>query len=89
MLAIGYSSGTILIVDLDISNATNDQDNESHLVLATLHKFQMHRSSVTSMMFDDSNTQLYSGSQDTYIVIYDLVADQAMFKLLGHKEEIT
>lgn len=30
-----------------------------------------------------------SGSQDTYIVIYDLVADTAQFKLLGHNEAIT
>jgi U3 small nucleolar RNA-associated protein 12 len=30
-----------------------------------------------------------SGSSDTYIVIYDLVAETAQFKLLGHNEEIT
>lgn len=40
-------------------------------------------------MFDDENTQLYSGGQDTYIVIYDLVADAAQFKLMGHKEEVS
>jgi U3 small nucleolar RNA-associated protein 12 len=30
-----------------------------------------------------------SGSADTYIVIYDLVADTASFKLLGHNEGIS
>jgi U3 small nucleolar RNA-associated protein 12 len=30
-----------------------------------------------------------SGSADTYIVIYDLIADTACFKLLGHNEQIT
>ena len=89
MLAVGYSNGTILVIDLDLANATPDEDNDTHMVLATLHKFQFHRSSVTVIMFDDQNTQMYSGAQDTYIVIYDLVSDQAMFKLLGHKEEIT
>lgn len=29
------------------------------------------------MFFEDNNTQLYSGSQDTYIVVYDLVSDSA------------
>lgn len=29
---------------------------------------------------------MYSGGQDTYIVVYDLVSDQAQYKLMGHKE---
>jgi len=30
-----------------------------------------------------------SGSEDTYIVIYDLVADTASFKLMGHSDVVT
>ena len=30
-----------------------------------------------------------SGSQDTYIIIYDLVADTASFKLMGHSDHVT
>jgi len=30
-----------------------------------------------------------SGGQDTYIVVYDLVADLAQFKLMGHSDHIT
>mmetsp|Transcript_1866 Transcript_1866/g.2552 ORF Transcript_1866/g.2552 Transcript_1866/m.2552 type:complete len:103 (-) Transcript_1866:2318-2626(-) len=32
---------------------------------------------------------MISGGQDTYIVVYDLVADAAQYKLMGHKEEVT
>jgi WD40 repeat protein len=32
---------------------------------------------------------MYSGGQDTYIVVYDLASDQAQYKLMGHKENIT
>ena len=37
----------------------------------------------------EGGTQLISGSADTYIIIYDLVASTAEFKLLGHSESIT
>ena len=29
LLAIGYSSGTVIVVDLDLANATQDEDNAS------------------------------------------------------------
>jgi len=37
----------------------------------------------------EGGTQLISGSADTYIVIYDLVASTAEFKLVGQSESIT
>jgi hypothetical protein len=77
LLAIGFSTGTILVIDLDLANASEEDNKDSKAAFATLHKFQFHRSAVSCMLIDDSNTTLYSGSQDTYIVTYDLVADQA------------
>lgn len=44
---------------------------------------------MASLLFDKNNTELYSGGQDTYIVVYDLVADRALFKLMGHREQVT
>ena len=76
-LAVGYSSGTIIVVDLNLDNATADEENEGAIMLSELHRFQFHRTGVTSLLFDDQNTILYSGSLDTYIITYDLVADQA------------
>lgn len=89
MLAIGYSTGTIIVIDLNLDNTTQDEENEGITTLSELHRFQFHRTSVTSLLFDDQNTILYSGSQDTYIITYDLVADQAQFKLMGHKDAIS
>jgi len=56
LLAIGYSSGTILVVDLELDNAMPDEDNKSQIVFAIVHKFSFHRTAVTCMIFDDSNT---------------------------------
>jgi len=44
----------------------------------------VHNSGITSIHFDNANTEMFSGGQDTYIVVYDLVSDQAMYKLVGH-----
>jgi U3 small nucleolar RNA-associated protein 12 len=54
-----------------------------------VHTFEFHRSSVTCIIFSDENTQLISGSADTYIVLYDLVTSTAEYKLMGHTEPIT
>ena len=53
------------------------------------HKFAFHRSQVTCIEFFHNNTQMASGSADTYIIVYDLIADTAQFKFLGHNEQIT
>lgn len=66
-IAIGYSSGTILVYSLKVEG---DQ-------LEELHKFSFHRSNVTTIEFFNNNTQMASGSTDTYIIVYDLVADTA------------
>ena len=89
LIAIGYSQGTILVYNLDIGNALPDPDNAEHLLFEQLHQFSFHRSSISTIIFDENNTLMYSGGNDTYIVVYDLVSDQAQFKLTGHKEQIT
>jgi U3 small nucleolar RNA-associated protein 12 len=78
-IAIGYSSGTILIYSLKVEGEDLD----------LLHKFVFHRSNVTTIEFFNNNTQLASGSSDTYIIVYDLLSDTASFKLLGHNEQVT
>ena len=79
-LAVGYSSGTIIVFDLDVANAQPDEanlDNTQRSTFNVLHQFSFHKTAVTCMYFEDNDTQLYSGSQDTYIVVYDLVSDSA------------
>ena len=54
------------------------------------HQFSFHKSAVSCICFTgEGGTQLISGGADTYIVIYDLVASTAEFKLMGHSESIT
>lgn len=41
------------------------------------------------MAFDDAGVRLASGSKDTDIIIWDLVAETGLFKLRGHKDQVT
>ena len=66
-IAIGYSTGTILVYSLKLEEET----------LEEVHKFAFHRSQVTCIEFFNNNTQMASGSTDTYIIVYDLIADTA------------
>jgi U3 small nucleolar RNA-associated protein 12 len=44
---------------------------------------------VTHLQFDDSGVRLASGSRDTDIIIWDLIAEVGLFRLKGHKDQIT
>ena len=91
LLAIGYTNGTILVYNLEVilsDEEASDKLSASRFELA--HQFSFHKSAVSCMVFTgEGGTQLISGSADTYIIIYDLVASTAEFKLLGHSESIT
>ena len=54
-----------------------------------LVSFSGHRSAITHLVFDNSGIRLASGAKDTDIVIWDLVAEVGLFKLRGHKDQIT
>ena len=81
-LAIGYSLGYILVYDLDMG-----QMEDSRFPL--IHKFNLHKSGISAIIFSENNTMMYSGGQDSYIVVYDLVSDHATFKLQGHKDAVS
>lgn len=48
-----------------------------------------HRGAVTALTFDQDGTRLASGSQDTDIIVWDVVAEMGLYRLKGHKEQIT
>ena len=91
LLAIGYSNGTVVVYNLEVQvseEETRDKVSASRFELA--HQFSFHKSIVTCLVFSgEGATQLVSGSADTYIIIYDLVASTADFKLMGHSDIIT
>jgi hypothetical protein len=62
LLAIGYSSGTILVINLDLKESTQDEANDKKTIFETVHNFKFHKSAVTFVLFANQNTQMYSGS---------------------------
>ena len=51
--------------------------------------FNGHRSAITTLSFDRQGVRLASGAKDTDIIIWDLVGETGLFKLRGHKDQIT
>jgi U3 small nucleolar RNA-associated protein 12 len=73
--AVGYEDGSIRLWDSKIA--------------AVVVSFNGHRSAITTISFDKSGVRLASGSKDTDVIIWDLVAEVGQFKLRGHKDQIT
>ncbi|TVY82729.1 putative WD repeat-containing protein [Lachnellula suecica] len=73
--AVGYEDGSIRLWDSKISTV--------------IVSFNGHRSAITILSFDKSGVRLASGSKDTDVIIWDLVAEVGQLKLRGHKDQIT
>lgn len=75
IFAVGYEDGSIRVWDSKISGV--------------IVSFNGHRSAISLLSFDKSGVRLASGSKDTDIIIWDLVAEVGLFRLRGHKDQIT
>jgi len=85
VLAVGYSDGSVLIYDTTNYNL--------------LQRFSFHSGAITSLCFDKDvfftisilikEYVLFSGSKDTSIIAYDLIASSSLFKLTRHKDLIS
>ncbi|CAO1598071.1 beta transducin [Xanthoria calcicola] len=73
--AVGYADGSIRIWDASIAS----------IVVS----FNGHRSAVNIMAFDNEGSRLASGSKDTDVIVWDLVAEVGLYKLRGHENQIT
>ncbi|RUS24068.1 WD40-repeat-containing domain protein, partial [Jimgerdemannia flammicorona] len=51
--------------------------------------FNGHRSAVTALAFDKNGTRLASGSRDTDLIVWDVVGEVGLYRLRGHKDQIT
>jgi U3 small nucleolar RNA-associated protein 12 len=67
--AVGYADGSIRI--WDAANGT---------VITT---FNGHKNSVTALAFDEQGTRLASGSQDTDLIVWDLVAEAGLYRYVN------
>ncbi|CDS10194.1 hypothetical protein LRAMOSA02870 [Lichtheimia ramosa] len=75
--AVGYEDGMVRLW-------TADTTAESATVTLSGH-----RGAVTALTFDQDGTRLASGSRDTDIIVWDVVAETGLYRLKGHKEQIT
>ncbi|KAH8910501.1 WD40 repeat-like protein [Coniochaeta sp. PMI_546] len=75
VFAVGYDDGSIRLWDSKIATI--------------IVNFNGHKSAITVLVFDKSGTRLASGSKDTDVVIWDLVAEVGQYKLRGHKDQVT
>ncbi|OAP60348.1 hypothetical protein AYL99_05350 [Fonsecaea erecta] len=75
VFAVGYDDGKIRI-----------WDSRTATVIIT---FNGHRRAITQLAFDHSGVRLASGSKDTDIILWDLVAEVGLYRLRGHKDQIT
>ncbi|KAJ2343290.1 beta transducin, partial [Coemansia sp. RSA 2618] len=73
--AVGYADGSIRLFDL--------QTNAVNVVL------NGHRGRVSALQFDVTGTVLASGARDTDVVVWDVVGEVGLYRLRGHKDEIT
>ena len=64
--AVGYHDGSIRLWS----------DYEKNVIVT----FNGHRKAVTSLCFDNKGTRLASGSQDTEIIIWDVISETGMFR---------
>jgi U3 small nucleolar RNA-associated protein 12 len=53
------------------------------------HDFDGHEAAISSLKFAPDGLTLASGSADTSIILWDLVADSALVKLQGHRDAVT
>lgn len=72
---MGYEDGSIRLWDSKISTV--------------IVNFNGHKAAITKLAFDKSGVRLASGSKDTDVIVWDLVAEVGQFKLRGHKDQIT
>lgn len=73
-IAAGYTDGTVIIYE------PNSEENAT---------FSGHRSPVTCISFDNDGHRLATGSKDTDVVVWDLIAESGLFRLSGHKGSVT
>ncbi|KAI9091554.1 WD40-repeat-containing domain protein [Phlyctochytrium arcticum] len=73
--AVGYSDGAIRIWET--------AKGETNIT------FNGHRGAVSALSWDPSGTRLVSGSKDTDIIVWDVIAETGLYRLRGHKDQVT
>ncbi|EEH11168.1 WD domain-containing protein [Histoplasma capsulatum G186AR] len=75
IFAVGYEDGSIRLWDSRLATV--------------MISFNGHKTAITQLAFDGAGVRLASGSKDTDIIVWDLIAEVGIVKLRGHTDQIT
>ncbi|KAL2367983.1 hypothetical protein RJ035_005541 [Blastomyces gilchristii] len=75
IFAVGYEDGTIRLWDSRLATV--------------MISFNGHKTAITQLAFDSAGVRLASGSKDTDLIVWDLIAEVGIVKLRGHTDQIT
>jgi U3 small nucleolar RNA-associated protein 12 len=81
-ICAGYSDGCVRTFAYDPTQRSHTEDS---LKL----KLNGHRKGVSALCFSPTDTHIASGARDTQIIVWDVLAEHGLFRLQGHKDEIT
>ena len=84
VLVIGRMRGRV-----DLHEFRKNKPNEPMITQAPRASLLGHSSAVTFACFNEDGSRLATASKDTFIVIWDPIAETGLFRLRGHKDEIT
>ncbi|PWN52274.1 WD40 repeat-like protein [Violaceomyces palustris] len=73
--AVGYADGSVRLW-----SAASSTSNVT---------FNGHKKAVTAIAFDSQGLRLATASQDTDIILWDIVAENGLYRLRGHRDVVT
>lgn len=88
LLAIGRHRGRIDFHDFSSVSST-EGPNQDPDVFQPKTSVLGHSSAVSTLSFSHDGTRLASGSKDTFIALWDVLSETGLFRLRGHKDEVT
>jgi len=98
-VATGWLDGAVRVFDVNGTDVANEvglvhslihEEEEDDFVMREPLLLQGHASTpVRSICFDKGGTRLASGGSDGSVVLWDVVAETGLFRLLGHRGGIT
>lgn len=75
IFAVGYADGSIRLWSNSAASATTTLNG--------------HKKAVTALAFDKAGTRLASGSQDTDLIVWDVIAEAGLFRYVLTTTKLT
>lgn len=88
-LVIGRTRGRIDLHHFNAVSIISGTANVSKQTSGPRASLSGHSSAVVCASFNVDGSRLATGSMDTYVVVWDPVTETGLFRLRGHKDEVT